>query len=265
MVTTIDSIVTGFPFPTVLPIVGEPNYKSIAALHRQLKANAASIQSHLGNGLLGLLYLTVSPAVYATLSATAFIPPINPGPTPTIPAGSTGAQISNIRFTFNTATVIFRDFDLADKALKQLLLGAVDDMFVRSLQTKYISYLNATTRQLLDHLYSQYAQISAADLQANDASFKTAYDPNLPIETLFDQVEDAVDFAAAGNTPYSPAQVVATAYQLIYAAGMFLDDAKVWKRQADDYKTWEHFKRDFAIYAVPRIMSKRRAGTRGEK
>jgi hypothetical protein len=120
-------------------------------------------------------------------------------------------------------------------------------MFVRSLQTKNIGQLNVTTRQLLDHLYSQYAQISAADLQANDASFKTAYDPNLPIETLFDRVKDAVDFAAAGNTPYSPAQVVATAYQLIYATNMFLDDAKVWKRQADDYKTWEHFKRDFAI------------------
>jgi hypothetical protein len=89
--------------------------------------------------------------------------------------------------------------------------------------------------------------MSAADLQENDASLKSAYDPNLPIETLFDQVEDAVDFAAAGLTPYSPAQVVATAYQLIYATGMFVDDAKVWKRRTTEYKTWEHFKRDFAI------------------
>jgi hypothetical protein len=245
--TTIDSIVTGFPFPTILPIVGEPNYDSIAALHRQLNANAASIQSHLGNGLLGLLYLTVSPAVYATLSATPFVAPINPGPTPDIPVGSTNAQISNIRFTFNADTLIFRNYDMADKALKQLLLGAVDDMFVRSLQTKYIGYLNVSTRQLLDHLYRQYAQISAADLQDNDASLKASYDPNLPIETLFDQVEDAVDFAAAGLTPYTPEQVVATAYQLIYATGMFVDDAKVWKRQTAAYKTWAHFKRDFAI------------------
>jgi hypothetical protein len=181
------------------------------------------------------------------LSATAFVPPANPGPTPIIPAGATGAQISNIRFAFNAATALFRDHDLADRALKQLLLGAVDDMFVRTLQTKYIGYLNVTTRQLLDHLYSQYAQISAADLQENDAALKTAYDPNLLIETLFDQVEDDVDFAAAGNTPYSPAQVVTTAYQLIYATGMFLDDCKVWKRQTTTYKTWGHFKRDFAI------------------
>ena len=247
MVATIDSIVTGFPFPSVLPIVGEPNYESIAALHRQLNASSASIQSHLRNAPLGLLQLTVSPAVYNTLSATAFLPPVNPGPAPIIPDGSTGPQIADIRFAFADATSVFKDYDLADKALKQLLLGAVDDMFVRSLQTKYIGYLNVTTREILDHLYSQYARISAADLQENDVSFKTAYDPNLPIETLFDQVENAVDFAAAANTPYSPEQVVATAYQLVYATGIFLDDCKIWKRRPEAYKTWGHFKIDFTL------------------
>jgi hypothetical protein len=122
MVATIDSIVTGFPFPTVLLIVGEPNYKSIAALHQQLNANSASFQSHLGNGLLGLLQLTVSPTVYNTLSATAFVPPVNPGPAPLIPDGLTGPQIANICFAFNAATALFKDYDLANKALKQLLL-----------------------------------------------------------------------------------------------------------------------------------------------
>ena len=75
MAPLIDSIVEGFPFPIVQPsIIGEPNYESIAALHLQLNANTASVQSHLGNGVLGLLYFTVSPAVYATLLAVPFVP-----------------------------------------------------------------------------------------------------------------------------------------------------------------------------------------------
>jgi hypothetical protein len=85
MPSLVDSNVEGFPFPTVNPIIGEPNYESIAALHQQLNANAALVQSHLGNGVLGLLYLTVSPAVYVNLSAVPFLPPVNPGPTPIIP------------------------------------------------------------------------------------------------------------------------------------------------------------------------------------
>jgi hypothetical protein len=155
MPSTVDSIVAGFPFPTVTPIVGEPNYESIAALHLQLNANAASIQSHLGNGHLGLLYLTVSPAVYATLSNVPFVAPLNPGPVPIIPEGSTGPAGISIRTSFTESTTVFRQYDTADKALKQLLLGAVDEMFVRCLQTKYIGYLNVTTRAILDHLYAQ--------------------------------------------------------------------------------------------------------------
>jgi hypothetical protein len=201
MPSIIDSIVEGFPFPTVHPIVGEPNYESIAALHLQLNANAASVQSHLGNGVLGLLYLTVSPAVYANLSATPFIPPTNPGPAAIIPALSTGPNTLNIRAEFAQDTELFKQYSSTDKALKQLLVGAVDEMFIRSLQAKYLGYLNVSTRQILDHLYAQYARISSSDLQDSDVAFKKPYDPNLPIKTLFNQIENGIDYAAAGLSP----------------------------------------------------------------
>jgi hypothetical protein len=246
MPSLVDSIVEGFPFPTVNPIVGEPNYESIAALHQQLNANAASVQSHLGNGVLGLLYLTVSPAVYANLSAVPFLPPVNPGPTPIIPDRSTVPTTTTIRARFVEETDIFKQYSTTDKALKQLLVGAVDEMFIRSLQTKYLGYLNVSTRQILDHLYAQYARISASDLQDNDVTFKKPYDPNLPIETLFDQIENCIDFAAAGLSPYSTEQVTNNAYQLIFATGMFFDDCKIWKRRDAAYKTWDQFKTDFA-------------------
>jgi hypothetical protein len=246
MPSLVDSIVEGFPFPTVNPIVGEPNYESIAALHQQLNANAASVQSHLGNGVLGLLYLTVSPAVYANLSAVPFLPPVNPGPTPIIPDRSTVPTTTTIRARFIEETDVFKQYSTTDKALKQLLVGAVDEMFIRSLQTKYLGYLNVSTREILDHLYAQYARISASDLQDNDVTFKKPYDPNLPIETLFDQIENCIDFAAAGLSPYSTEQVTNNAYQLIFATGMFFDDCKIWKRRDAAYKTWDQFKTDFA-------------------
>ena len=246
MPSVIDSIVEGFPFPTVHPIVGEPNYESIAALHLQLNANAASVQSHLGNGVLGLLYLTVSPAVYANLSATPFIPPTNPGPAAIIPALSTGPNTLNIRAEFAQDTELFKQYSSTDKALKQLLVGAVDEMFIRSLQAKYLGYLNVSTRQILDHLYAQYARISSSDLQDNDVAFKKPYDPNMPIETLFDQIENGIDYAAAGLSPYSREQVTNNAFQLMHATGMFIEDCKIWKRQTAAYKTWDQFKQDFS-------------------
>ena len=67
--TTIDKIKHAFPHPTIDPIVGQPGYENIKQMHLSINANAASIVSHLGNGRLGLLFLTVQPAVYNTLSA----------------------------------------------------------------------------------------------------------------------------------------------------------------------------------------------------
>ena len=192
MTSSTDKIVESFPYPTISPIVGQPGYDTIAEVHLQLNANAASVQSHLGDGALGLLYLTVTPAVYNTLSLVPFIPPPNPGPDPIIPANATGPQINDIRLQFANATKLYKQYDTTDKALKQLLLGAVDDMFVRSLRNRHIGYANVTTLELLTHLYTVYAKINTADLEANTARMKVPYDVNLPIETFFDQIEDAI-------------------------------------------------------------------------
>ena len=109
-------------------------------------------------------------------------------------------------------------------------------MFLQSLQTKYIGYLNVTTGQIIDHLYNQYAQILAVYLQDNGVALKTADDPNIPIETLFNQVENTVDFSAEVNNPYSTEKVITTAYQLIYTTGMLLNDWKIRKHHPEAYK-----------------------------
>ena len=96
MPTATDKIVDGFPFPTIPPIVGTPTYNTIAEVNLKLNSNSASVQSNLGCGTLGLLKLTVSPAIYNTLSATPFVVPVNPGSVPITPANSTGAQITKL-------------------------------------------------------------------------------------------------------------------------------------------------------------------------
>ena len=66
-------------------------------------------------------------------------------------------------------------------------------MFIRSLKHKYAGYGLTTTRTILDHLYATYANIYSADLQENNAVFRTPYDINQPIESLFDRVENCGD------------------------------------------------------------------------
>ena len=56
-----------FPDLIITPVLVE--------LFKKINGNANSIQTNLGGGNLRYLSLTVTPAMYATLSATAFISP----------------------------------------------------------------------------------------------------------------------------------------------------------------------------------------------
>jgi hypothetical protein len=247
MAATVESLIKSFPYPTFAPIVGEPTYETITAVTRQLKANAASVHSELGGGALGHLALIMTPAVYATISVIPFAAPGNPGPTPVIPAGNpTGAIISATIRNHTEALRIWRLYNNVDKALKQQLIRAVTRMYIRTLEDPHIGFANVTTLMLLQHLLTTYGRITEHALHTNDSVFKSSMDPSQPFETFISQIEDTTEYAAAGNTPYTAAQVIANAYTIVYNTGLFADASREWRRRPLVDKTWPNFKIHFA-------------------
>ena len=99
-------------------------------MHKLLNSNAASVTTNLGCSTLVHLCLTLSPTVYATLSTTRFIPPLNTGATPVIPAGATVPKALSIRYAHNAATLAFNTFSNVDRALRQQFLGDIKDTFL---------------------------------------------------------------------------------------------------------------------------------------
>jgi hypothetical protein len=225
MAPTVESLIEGFPNPTIQPIVGEPTYKTITAVARQLKANAASMQTELGGGALGHLAIMMYPAVYATLSAVPFIDPGNPGTAPVIPAGATAAQLQMTIRHHETMLYAWRLFTNVEKALRQQLTGAVNRMYIRALEHPHIGFTNISTLQLIQHLLTIYGRITAHSLHENDVFFCKAMDPALPFKAFVMQIDEAVEYANAGETPYTAAQIVANSYNLIFQTGLFPDGA----------------------------------------
>jgi hypothetical protein len=105
-------ILEGFLHPTIPPIIGIPTYESISKLNLQLNTNAASVHSNLatGDGMLGLLTLTITPAVFNTLPAIPFIVSINPGAQQAIQPGTTAAQISDITHCHIKSIRIWKEY-----------------------------------------------------------------------------------------------------------------------------------------------------------
>jgi hypothetical protein len=157
MIPSNAGIIGAFPNPTIEPIIGLPTYNSIGAGHLQLNQNTASVESHLGYGINGLLPLTISAAVYNTLSNELFEVPTNPGPNPIVQPTGTEHQIKEAYRVHSENTRIWREFQATDKLLKQLLLGAVNNIYTRALKHHVTSYANVSTCQLIVHLYTKYS------------------------------------------------------------------------------------------------------------
>ena len=118
--------------------------------------------------------------------------PVNPSPSLVIPPGATQFQIQAATLVYNQSTKDFKQYDATDRALKQQLLGAVDDMFVNVLSDTHVGYAKITTLQLLTHLYNTYANITEGGLEDNKDAMAAPYDVNLPIEMLYKRIEESV-------------------------------------------------------------------------
>jgi hypothetical protein len=246
MATSVEKLVESFPHPHIPAIEGQPNYETITDVTRLLNANAASIYSELGGGNYGHLSITLSTASYATLSPTPFIEPANPGTTPIIPPLATAAIIGQTVRDHEENLRIWRQYNNVNAALKQQLISAISNIYIRTLQDRHTGFANVSTRELIEHLLRTYGNITPTDLAENDLRFKAAYDPAEPIETLYSQLEDAMDYADAGANAYTPNQVVSNAYTLVFNTGMFPEACRDWRKLPAADKTWATFKTDFA-------------------
>ena len=241
---TPEAYIESFPQPVLTKIDGKPSYDTLNIVNDELSANAASVHTELGGGSHGYLAITVSPTVYATLSATAFVPPTLPEPVVT--TGLTGPQISAANRTYDAAKKKFKEYNALQNALKKQLIAAVDNIYLEAIAEPYIKFGNRTIFDMLTHLFDTYAEITPSEMMENQTMMNKAWDPSLPIEVLFKQIQDASAFADRGGAAFSTAQIVNTAYTLVFNTGLFYDECKEWrKRTLPLRKDWPSFKQHF--------------------
>ena len=93
--TSIDYKSTYFEHLTLTKIHGESDFFSLKRLKNQIKANFASVNTDLGGGRNGHLGLGLTVAEYVSVSQTAYIQPVYPGPVATV--GATPHEIFRLR------------------------------------------------------------------------------------------------------------------------------------------------------------------------
>jgi hypothetical protein len=67
-----------------------------------------------------------------------------------------------------------------------------------------VGYANISARDMLDHLFETYGNITAVDLEVNLEHMRRPWDPHQPGESLFKQIQDCADSSEAGGVPIGP-------------------------------------------------------------
>jgi hypothetical protein len=144
------------------------------------------------------------------------------------------------------ATQVYRTYHNVDQAIKKLIIESFDDAYLNALPDEILGNTNCTSIQLLTHLLTYYAMIAPTELTQSYERPNTPCDPNQPIETLFQQIQDARAFVAADGQPYGATMIVNVAYTLVFNMGLFPDACRAWQSRAITRRTWAQFKLEFA-------------------
>jgi hypothetical protein len=141
---------------------------------------------------------------------------------------------------------VYCTYHSVDQAIKKLIIESFDDAYLNALSDEIVGYANCTSLQLLTHLLTYYAMIAPTELTQSYERLDAPYDPNQPIETLFQQIQEARAFAVAGRQTFGAAMILNVAYTLVFNMRLFPDARWAWQSRAIAGKTWAQFKLDFA-------------------
>ena len=130
-----DQLLVVFPHPVLTKIVGDPTLESITLQQSEHNRNLTSIKSNLGDGLTGLMVISMKPETFATIPPDPFTIPTNPGPAPypdAIAAASSATNIADIYKAYALQIKIYSDFIEAERISVNLALESMAKIYYKA-------------------------------------------------------------------------------------------------------------------------------------
>jgi hypothetical protein len=228
--------------PKLTP-VGAPDRFTIQTLKKELIQNALSQPTHLGGGQHGFVGLVVEGAEYNTITGTApaFVFPVHPGAGPDVPVGATQIQTITALNTYDRELRTFHHCIEARNGLKSQLLNSINPIYTSTLEDPQTLYQTVSIHAILTHLSTTYGKVTGEDLDKNDRDMEKEWMPDSPIESLWQQIEDARRFAEP-DEEIPDSKAIRVTLALLRNTGLFTKDIKDWEKKEADDKTWSNLK-----------------------
>ena len=195
-------------------------------------------------------------AIYALCTNVPCQDWADPGAHPE-PAGTT-AQQNNIRALYDANKAVYDSQQNVRRAINDALNEAIPNAFRKpagnQMGTKVYT-VRDSPREILDGLRAKYGICSPNEKTANNQRFDEQWNPNDPIEMLFDRLEECYIFSILNKPQFTIEQLIDKAIIAIQRTALYERALLEWQDFADENKTWEQLKLHFEEAYESRLAS----------
>jgi hypothetical protein len=236
-----------------------PTPRAIRLLRDEVYANLCDISCTLGGGGHGYLGMVMPPDEYNAIAVngTAFAAPAMPQVPGFQDAAAfvedTAALVAGLQENYRRQLAVYEEHKEVSTQIKALMLKAIPNIYISALKHQRLGYANTTPRQILNHLLETYGAIEPRHLAENTKLLKAPWNPDTPIETVFDNGAFCRDFAAEGNDPISDATYTRILVEIFAQAGVLEKAVDDWNQKPINEQTLENATAHFKSYNKHRL------------
>eukprot|EP00956_Cyclotella_meneghiniana_P040963 scaffold210630_cov50-Cyclotella_meneghiniana.AAC.1 len=195
-------------------------------------------------------------AIYALKTNTPWQHWADPGAHPQ--AAGTTAEQNNIRAIYDANKAVYETQQNVRRAINDALNHAIPNAFRKPTGNQMgtrVFTVRDSPRDILDGLRAKYGICSPNEKTANNQRFDQPWDPNEPIEALFERLEEAYIFSILNKPQFTTEQLIDKAIIAIQRTALYERALLEWQDFAEANKTWEQLRLHFEEAYDTRLAS----------
>jgi hypothetical protein len=115
-----------------------------------------------------------------------------------------------------------------DQSLQQLMIAAVERMWIQELEHKLLGFALVTAKQLLAYLTTTYDIITHADLTKNHEILQDGWDVSEPMHKLWAHINEIQQYVIVGKKPIDDDTIMHATLDVLQKSGVFGINITLW-------------------------------------
>ena len=170
-----------------------------------------------------------------------YIRPVHAGPL-VIPVGTTEILTTCLRADHKEAVRLFQEVNDVEQRIIKQIVHAIDSTYLKTLRDANTNRITCNIPTIFQYLFTNYGLIDNSHLTEAETKLRSfQYDLLNQLVKIFDEVEELQHLGNAAEYPYSEAQLIKFALQIIKNTHDFETGIRTWIDLPQADKTWAKF------------------------